>query len=66
MYETVELDWLARLVPFTTSTHLETVVIETAHSNGIQVLLSCAWEERVVGSSAASDGCLVRLIHLVM
>jgi translation initiation factor 3 subunit A len=37
VYETVKLDWLANLVPFTTSTHLETVVIETAHSNGIQV-----------------------------
>ena len=43
MYETVELDWLARLVPFTTPTHLETVVIETAHSNGIQVLLNYTW-----------------------
>ena len=37
MYETVELDWLAKLAPFTTSTHLERVVINTAHSNGIQV-----------------------------
>ena len=40
VYETVKLDWLANLVPFTTSTHLETVVIETAHSNGIQVAYS--------------------------
>lgn len=37
MYETIELDWLAKLAPFTTPTQLETVVIETAQSNGIQV-----------------------------
>ena len=39
VYETVELDWLAKLAPFTTSTHLETVVIETAQSNSIQVYI---------------------------
>ena len=39
VYETIELDWLAKLAPFTTPTQLETVVIETAQSNGIQVEL---------------------------
>ena len=39
VYETVELDWLAKLAPFTTPTHLETIVIETAQSNSIQVYI---------------------------
>ena len=48
VYETIELDWLAKLAPFTTPTQLETVVIETAQSNGIQVELELELELRCV------------------
>ena len=37
VYETIELSWLAKLVPFTDATHLETVVIDSAQSTGVQV-----------------------------
>ena len=38
VYESIELTRLVELAPFTTSFQLEKVVVETAHSNGIQVL----------------------------
>ena len=37
VYETIELNWLAKLAPFADATHLETVVLYTAQSNGIHV-----------------------------
>ena len=74
MYETIELSWLTKLAPFTTSTHLETVVIKTAQSNGIQVRggecgsrrTAVHWCRHVSCAVAASDGCLVQLLHFVL
>ena len=37
MYQTIELSRLVELAPFTNTTDLEKVVVETASSNGIQV-----------------------------
>ncbi len=37
VYESIELSRLAKMAPFTTAAHLEKVVVDTAHSNGIQV-----------------------------
>ena len=38
MYQSIELSRLAELAPFATPLQLEKVVVETAHSNNIQVL----------------------------
>lgn len=39
VYQSIELSRLAELAPFTTPLHLEKVVVETAHSNNILVIL---------------------------
>ena len=38
VYQSIELSRLAELAPFATPLQLEKVVVETAHSNNIQVL----------------------------
>lgn len=45
MYETIELSHLVELAPFTTTTELEKVVVETATSNNIQVCIM--WESAI-------------------
>ena len=41
VYQSIELSRLAELAPFATPLQLEKVVVETAHSNNIQVLRCC-------------------------
>ena len=57
VFETIELSRLAELAPFTTPTQLEKAVVETAHSNGIQVrlLFVCLWHMMFFMESRLSD-----------